>query len=65
MPLQKLTKTERADLRHLVHGVTGYTDITIGDNGDGTWFADVYGLIMEADSAPALLRELADALGES
>lgn len=64
VPISKPTKTERKDIRAIVLDVLGPTEIHIGDNGDGTWFADIHGLFLEAESPGALLRELAEILEE-
>lgn len=61
--MQKLTKTERSDVRHLTF-LPGATHVEFWDNGDGTWAADVHGYVFEAASPAELLRDLVEALEE-
>jgi hypothetical protein len=57
------TMTERHHIRKSL--LRGDGEIDIGENEDGTWFADVSGVIVEGESAAQVLRELAKVLEES
>lgn len=57
------TETERRKIRATIF--SGAASIHTGENDDGTYFADVYGVIIEAGSYAELLRELALILEES
>lgn len=59
----KPTATERKTIRSVVF--SGGATIDLADNGDGTWFADIYGVIVEAGSPAELLREIATVLEEA
>lgn len=43
----------------------GYGEIVLKENDDGTWFVDVFDIVIEGESAAAALRALAAILEES
>jgi hypothetical protein len=59
----RATTTERKRIRSIVY--SGGAEIRIADNDDGSWHADIYGVLIEAESPAALLRELALVLEEA
>lgn len=61
--VERGTLSERQSIRNIIFSDGAQTGIR--ENEDGTWHADVYGIVIEAGSAAELLRELAHILEES
>jgi hypothetical protein len=55
--------SERRKIRNIVY--SGSAQISISQNDDGTWFADIYDAVIEADSPAELFQEIAKVLVES
>lgn len=57
-----LTKTEQSEVRALLRD--DLCDIVIGENDDGTWFAEIYGHFLEGTSPRDVLLKLAEIAGD-